>query len=119
MKIKAVALIFLGALTLQMQAFAADAASIEEGKKLYFLERTNSKGVKMSCTTCHTSDAKQVGRTRANKEIKPLAPVANPERFTDTAKMEKWFKRNCMDVLERPCTDTEKENFVQYLKSIK
>jgi signal transduction histidine kinase len=35
------------------------------------------------------------------KAISPLSPVANPERFRDAAKVEKWFKRNCSDTLGR------------------
>ncbi len=93
--------------------------SADKGKELYFLQRTTSKGEKMSCTTCHTENPKNTGRTRANKEIEPLAPSANPQRFTDLAKVEKWFTRNCKDVLERPCTALEKGNFVRYMMSIK
>ncbi|GIL17939.1 MAG: hypothetical protein FMNOHCHN_03607 [Ignavibacteriaceae bacterium] len=98
---------------------AESGASIEEGKKLFYLERVTSKGEKMSCTVCHTDNPKQSGKSRANKVIEPLAPVANPKRFTDQAKIEKWFKRNCQDVLERQCTSAEKESFVMYMKSIK
>ncbi|MBP9682353.1 MAG: DUF1924 domain-containing protein [Bacteriovorax sp.] len=90
-----------------------------EGEKLYRNERVNSKNDKVSCMTCHTSNPKNEGLTRANKVIAPIAPVANPERFTDLAKVEKWFKRNCKDVLERECTVLEKGNFVKYMMSVK
>lgn len=93
--------------------------SVDKGKELYFLQRMTSKGEKMSCTTCHTENPKSLGRTRANKDIEPLAPSANPKRFTDLVKVEKWFTRNCKDVLERPCTTIEKGNFVRYMMSIK
>lgn len=93
--------------------------SAEEGKKLFILERTKSNGDKVGCTTCHTSDPKATGKTRANKNIEPLAPVANSKRFTEVAQVEKWFQRNCKDVLERPCTNDEKGNFVKYMLSIK
>ncbi len=73
---------------------------------------------KKSCTTCHTSDAKAVGRTRANKDIQPMAPAVNAERLTDQAKVEKWFVRNCQDVLARNCSAQEKGDFVAYLVSI-
>lgn len=53
------------------------------------------------------------------KTIAPLAPAANPERFTDTAKVEKWFRRNCKDVLSRECTATEKADVLAYLTSLK
>lgn len=93
--------------------------SIPDGEKLYRTERVNSKGDKVSCMTCHTADPKAEGKTRANKIVDPLAPVANKERFTDMAKVEKWFKRNCKDVYDRECTVLEKGNFVKYMMSIK
>jgi cytochrome c peroxidase len=77
-------------------------------------------GKEMSCATCHTDNPKSPGKHETTgKEIKPLAPAANPERFTDPAKIEKWFKRNCQDVLERVCTTQEKGDFITYLLSIK
>ena len=93
--------------------------SIKEGEKLFRSERMHSSGEKISCMTCHTSDPKNSGLTRANKVIDPLAPIINKERFTDKTKVEKWFKRNCKDVLERECTIQEKGNFVIYMMSIK
>jgi cytochrome c peroxidase len=95
------------------------AFSQERGEKIFRAERISSKGEKISCMTCHTPDPKAFGRTRANKEIEPLAPIANPQRFTDSAKVEKWFARNCKDVLERACTAQEKGDFTKYLMSIK
>ena len=72
-----------------------------------------------SCATCHTANPKNAGKTRAGKLVEPLAPGANPQRFTDAAKTEKWFGRNCRDVLERACTAQEKGDFITYLQSIK
>jgi hypothetical protein len=73
-----------------------------------------------SCTSCHTDNAKSSGKhAQTGKLIKPLAPVANPARLTDPEKVEKWFKRNCNDVLKRACTAQEKGDFVTYLLSIK
>jgi hypothetical protein len=48
-----------------------------------------------------------------------MAPAANAERFTDTAKVEKWFKRNCNDVLDRACTPQEKGDVITYLLTVK
>jgi hypothetical protein len=45
----------------------------------------------------------------------PLAPAFNPERFTDTAKVDKWFRRNCNDVLKRECTPVEKADVLAWL----
>lgn len=93
--------------------------SAERGEKFFRAERVHSKGDKVSCMTCHTSNPKNSGLTRANKIIEPMAPSVNAERFTDRAKIEKWFKRNCNDVYERPCTNLEKGDFIKYMMSIK
>ena len=92
--------------------------SVERGEKLFRTERVNSKGDKVSCMTCHTDNAKKSGLSRANKVIEPMAVSVDAERFTDRAKIEKWFKRNCNDVFERPCTTLEKGDFMKYMMSI-
>lgn len=94
-------------------------ASPARGEELFRARRAHSKGDNIGCSTCHTEDPKSVGQTRARKKIKPLAPAANPERFTDTAQVEKWFTRNCDDVLERPCTPQEKADFISFLLSVR
>lgn len=76
---------------------------------------TQASGEIARCTTCHTGNPKAVGTTRAHKPVEPLAPVANRERLTDPAKVEKWFKRNGRDVLARECTAQEKADFVAFL----
>jgi len=93
--------------------------SAERGASFFKAEHIHSDGKKVSCTTCHTSDPRNQGKTRANKVIEPMATIANPERFTDSAKVEKWFGRNCKDVLERSCTAQEKGDYIQYLMSVK
>lgn len=68
-----------------------------------------------SCTACHTDQPMQTGRHAVTgKAIKPLATAANSERFTDPAKVEKWFRRNCTEVVGRECTAAEKADFVQF-----
>jgi hypothetical protein len=52
---------------------------------------------------------------KTGKAIAPLAPAANAERFTDAGKAEKWFRRNCNDVLGRACTASEKADVLAYL----
>jgi hypothetical protein len=74
----------------------------------------------LACATCHGDNPKTAGKhATTSKEILPMAPAANPQRFTDAAKVEKWFKRNCNDVQKRACTATEKGDFITYLASIK
>lgn len=36
-----------------------------------------------------------------HKVIEPLAPAFNLQRFSDLAKADKWFRRNCKDLLVR------------------
>ena len=72
-----------------------------------------------SCASCHGPDPLQPGRhVRTGKAISPLAPAADPERFTSPAKVEKWFARNCNDVLGRPCTPVEKGDVLAWLLSL-
>jgi Domain of unknown function (DUF1924) len=77
-------------------------------------------GTDWSCSTCHTEDPRAAGRhATTGRSIAAMTPAANPERLTDTAKMEKWFKRNCGDVLGRACTPVEKGDVIAYLTSLK
>ena len=100
----------------QQQAGGASAA---RGEKFFFAKVPQASGEMASCTSCHTDNPKAIGKTRAHKPIDPLAPVANRERLTDPAKVEKWFKRNCKDVLARECTAQEKADFVAFLIGVK
>lgn len=77
-------------------------------------------GSDWSCSTCHTDNPLATGRhATTGRSIAPLAPAANPERLTDVAKIEKWFRRNCNDVIGRACTPAEKGDVVVYLTSLK
>ena len=72
-----------------------------------------------SCTSCHTASPLAPGQhAKTGKEIAPLAPAANPQRFSDAAKVEKWFNRNCKDVVGRVCTAQEKGDVLAYLLSL-
>ena len=53
------------------------------------------------------------------KTIRPLASAANAERFTDPAKVEKWFGRNCKEVVGRACTPAEKADFIAYMSEVR
>ncbi len=89
--------------------------SAQRGAEFY--KRQFNVSVKMpACTSCHTDSPAQPGRHAVtDKAIKPLAPSANAERFTDPAKVEKWFRRNCTEVVGRECNAAEKADFVVYL----
>lgn len=72
-----------------------------------------------SCASCHTENPIARGKHAVTaKVIAPLAPGANPERFTDSRKVDKWFRRNCNDVLGRACTAREKGDVLAYLLSL-
>ena len=89
--------------------------STERGEHLFRTNFSTSKPDTPSCTTCHTRDATKTGQTRAGKDIEPMAASASPKRYTDQAKTEKWFGRNCNNVLGRECTATEKGDFITFM----
>ena len=78
-----------------------------------------TRGSDWSCTTCHMADPRQPGRhTVTGKTIEPMATAVNPRRLTDAAKVEKWFKRNCRDVMDRECASLEQGDVITYLRSL-
>jgi cytochrome c peroxidase len=95
------------------------ALSAARGEAFYRAEHVGRNGQTVSCASCHTANPKQPGQTRIGKRIEPLAPAANPQRFTDAAKVEKWFRRNCQDVLQRECNAQEKGDFIAWLSQVK
>lgn len=103
----------------QQAGVAVTALSPSRGEAFYRSEHPGRDGTAKSCASCHTANPKQAGRTRVGKRIEPLAPAANPERFTDAAKVEKWFRRNCKDVLQRECSAQEKGDFIAWLNQLK
>lgn len=109
----------------QLAEFRRAAAETVPGFKDFSAARgeqffKSTHGNDWSCATCHTTNPAAPGKhTRTSKLIKPLAPTVNPERFTDPAKVEKWFKRNCNDVLDRACTPQEKGDVLTFLTTLK
>jgi len=94
-------------------AFAGFSAA--RGEKLFGA----THGGDWSCASCHGQDPTVVGEhVVTGKRIEPLAPAANAQRFTRPAKVEKWFKRNCNDVLKRPCTAQEKGDVLAFLMTL-
>ncbi|MEZ5645251.1 MAG: DUF1924 domain-containing protein [Burkholderiaceae bacterium] len=81
---------------------------------------TSRHGGEWSCASCHGTPPTSQGRhASTGKTIAPLAPAFNPRAFTDTARINKWFRRNCKDVLERECSAAEKADVLAYLGSLK
>lgn len=92
-------------------------SAFSPGRGRQFFSATH--GNDWSCVSCHTASPMAPGKhAKTGKEIAPLAPAANPQRFADAAKVEKWFNRNCNDVLGRVCTAQEKGDVLAYLMSL-
>lgn len=101
--------------TYRTAAGAGYQASAARGAEFY-ARRFGVSEKLASCAACHTDKPSQAGEhVITHKSIKPLAPSANPERFTDAPKVEKWFKRNCKEVVGRACTPGEKADFIAFV----
>ncbi len=103
----------------QEAGITVSALSAARGAALYRTGHPGRNAQPVSCASCHTDSPKQAGQSRVGKRIEPLAPAANRDRFTDAAKVEKWFRRNCQDVLQRECSAQEKGDFIFWLSQVK
>jgi len=103
----------------QLAGYSAQAgapAQAARGQQLF----TTRHGKDWTCASCHTASPTVEGQhASTGKAISPLAPAFNPARFTDAAKTEKWFRRNCNDVLARECSAAEKADVLAWLISLK
>ncbi|ALK10236.1 Cytochrome c-type protein SHP precursor [Blastochloris viridis] len=93
------------------------AATAERGRAFFFAQHGGGKPDTPACTACHTADLKGPGRAKAGKPIEPMAASVAPGRYTDPAEVEKWFGRNCKDVLGRACSAQEKADSLAFLLS--
>jgi hypothetical protein len=120
---------------------AFDGFSAERGHAFY-LSKHVIKGVGLvSCASCHRKDPReQIKAHRVDilcrachvindeehpnpkeaklRYIEPFAPHAHPERFSDSAHVEKFFKLNCTMVLKRECTPLEKGDLITWLLTV-
>jgi mono/diheme cytochrome c family protein len=97
-------------------AQAAAATSPQRGDQ--FFNATHGK--QWSCASCHGTAPTQAGKhASTGKAIGALAPSANVQRFSDAVKVEKWFRRNCNDVLGRECSAAEKADVMSWLIGLK
>jgi mono/diheme cytochrome c family protein len=104
------------AMFLALPAFAApNTDSAARGKALHTQQFSGGKADTPSCTSCHGADPRAPGRSQTGKLIEPMAVSASPLRYTNSAKVEKWFKRNCTEVLGRECTTQEKGDWLAYM----
>jgi mono/diheme cytochrome c family protein len=102
-----------------LSAYSAQSASAPQpvrGQQFF----TQPHGREWSCSSCHGPVPTQAGKHAATgKAIGAMAPAFNPERFTDATKTEKWFRRNCNDVVGRECTPAEKADVLSWLMTLK
>ena len=96
-------------------AFAGFSAA--RGEKLHTTHFALGKPDTPACTTCHGADPRSPGNTLTGKRIEPVALSASPGRYADPAKVEKWFKRNCNEVLGRACSPLEKGDWLTFVSS--
>jgi len=99
----------------QLERFstASGAPGDAERGRLFF---TSRHGGEWSCASCHHDAPLTTGKhAKTGKAIDPIAPVANTAAFTDAGRVDKWFRRNCKDVLGRECSAREKADVLAYL----
>ena len=114
--------------------------SAERGRAFYFRTHEIDDGIELSCASCHHADPRKGtvahegqfpcrachitlhkpwdGRSATKRQIPPLAPSANPDRFTREGNVEAWFGWNCKLLLKRECTPVEKGDLITWLLTI-
>ncbi|MGE5471014.1 MAG: DUF1924 domain-containing protein [Bacteroidota bacterium] len=104
------------------EAIAGQAGFTPSAKRgeAFFQQRFAINDKMPGCTSCHTDQPRNAGQHAiTGKSIRPLAVAANAERFSDPAKVEKWFGRNCKEVVGRACTPAEKADFVAFMSEVR
>jgi hypothetical protein len=112
----AAALLTASELSAGYAAQAGASGEPQRGQRFF----NTAHGRDWSCASCHGAVPTRAGEhASTGKPIAALAPAFNPDRFTDPAKVEKWFRRNCSDVLGRECTAAEKADVLGWLLTLK
>lgn len=109
------------------QIYVAEASSQQAGftpsakrGDAFFHQHFANNDKMPACASCHTDNPLNAGQHAVTgKAIKPMAVAANPARLSDPAKVEKWFGRNCKEVVGRACTPAEKADFITYLSEVR
>lgn len=83
----------------------------------FYLSQHTADPATPSCATCHGSQPTRAGRTPAGRSIEPMAASAAPDRYSRPSRVERWFRRECDQVLGRACTALEKGDFLSYMLS--
>ena len=80
---------------------------------------SNKHGREWACASCHHAPPTREGaHALTGKVIRPMAPAFNAQAFTSSRKVNKWFRRNCSDVLGRECSAAEKADVMAYVLSL-
>jgi len=104
--------------TYKTQAKATGGAAGDVARGQSFFNSTH--GNEWKCASCHGALPTGKGEHAiTHKVIEPLAPAFNAQRFSDLAKADKWFRRNCKDVLARECSAAEKADVLAWLMTLK
>lgn len=90
--------------------------SAKRGEEIFTSKHIGKKGKEVSCVSCHGDDLSKASKNFFTaKEIEPLSPKTNPKRFSEIKTIEKWLKRNFIDVYNREGTIEEKGDVVTYI----
>jgi len=107
---------FVSAYSAEAKQATRDFTSSAARGKSFFAKDWGVSQKMPGCSSCHGTDLKAAGKhVITGKLIEPLSPAANAERFSTPKKVEKWFKRNCTEVVGRECTPAEKADFIQFV----
>ena len=103
----------------QLQRFSTEAGKPGQSERgAAFFNSTH--GGEWACASCHGKPPTATGKhASTGKAIDPLAPAFNAKGFTTEAKVDKWFRRNCNDVVKRECSAIEKADVMAYLLQLK
>lgn len=98
------------------EAASGSPARADKGQAFF----TSRHGAQWSCASCHGQRPTGEGlHAVTHKPMDPLAPAFNPKAFTDERRVEKWFRRNCQDVVSRECTAAEKADVLAWLQTLR
>ncbi len=102
----------------QLERFELEAGrrgKAEAGREFFLKKHGND----WACASCHGEVPTRSGHhASTGKTLQPLAPAANPKSLTDPARVDKWLRRNCKDVLSRECSAAEKADVLAWLISL-
>jgi hypothetical protein len=93
----------------------------EKAGREFYTKKVVVDGKDLACAACHTDNPAITGKHNVTgKAIQPLAPSANPNRFTsDRVKSEVGISKHCKDLYGKDCSVQDKANFLTYISTAK